>query len=355
MDAIDVALVHIKDDVLEVVNYNQYPIPKELQLSVRSITDSSTINNITELDIALGEQFATAVQQTLKSTHIRADEIKAIGSHGQTVLHLADTTQKRSLQIGDPNIIAYKTSITTVADFRRLDIAAGGQGAPLAPAFHQWYFRDHSINRVILNIGGIANITVLPIDTNRPILGFDTGPGNGLMDAWTQRHLNCDFDDDGKWAGSGIVDNSLLEILLADPYFADIPPKSTGKDNFNLNWLDKKLELVPHSVQGKDIQATLLELAARIISDAINEYADSASEILICGGGIHNPLLISRLSEMQADCTIASTEIYGIHPDAVEAISFAWLAMCRIENIESNIPSVTGATRKVTLGAVYQP
>jgi len=355
MDAIDVALVHIKDDVLEVVNYNQYPIPNDLQLSVRSITDSSTINKITELDVALGEQFATAVQQTLESTHIRSDEIKAIGSHGQTVLHLADATYKRSLQIGDPNIIAYKTSITTVADFRRLDIAAGGQGAPLAPAFHQWYFSDHSINRVILNIGGIANITVLPSDTNRPVLGFDTGPGNGLMDAWTQHHLNRDFDEDGKWAGSGIVDNSLLEILLADPYFADIPPKSTGKENFNLNWLDKKLKLVPHSVQEKDIQATLLELTARSISDAINEYADSASEILICGGGIHNPLLINRLSEMQADCTIASTEIYGIHPDAVEAISFAWLAMCRIENIESNIPSVTGAERTVTLGAVYQP
>jgi anhydro-N-acetylmuramic acid kinase len=355
MDAIDAALVNIDKQKLSVLAYQQFPIPREIQQQVRTVNSASSIQASTQLDAILGELFADAVQSLIKASAIKAKAIAAIGSHGQTILHLPEDKHPRTLQIGDANIIAYRTGITTVADFRRMDMAAGGQGAPLASAFHAWQFRNESIERAILNIGGMANLTLLPRDAEQAILGFDTGPGNALMDGWTQRHQNEDYDRDGTWAASGQCDEDLLQNLLHVPFFAAAPPKSTGKDDFNLVWLEQKLSEHTSTLSAADVQATLLELSARSISDAINSYAPNTEEILVCGGGIHNTGLMHRLKELSADKDIVSTANYGIDPDALEAIIFAWLAMCRMENTAANLPSVSGAKQTVILGGVYKP
>lgn len=354
MDAIDAALVKIDNNDLAVVQYRQYPIPATVKARVRSINSLSPVSIITELDVVLGQLFADAVINLLTLAGLKADAISAIGSHGQTVLHLPNGKYPRTLQIGDPARIAVNTGITTVADFRRNDIAAGGQGAPLACAFHVWRFRHTNINRAVLNLGGMANITLLPSDPSKNITGFDTGPGNALMDNWTQRHLNQDYDNEGKWAASGRSDELLLKSLLAEPYFQLEPPKSTGKDEFNLDWLLARIAKSGRQHAAVDVQATLLELTARSVSAAVTRYATSTQELLVCGGGVHNKTLMNRLAELLPDQTIVSTDKYGIDADAVEAITFAWLAKCRLENRPANIPSVTGATGPVLLGAIYQ-
>jgi len=270
-------------------------------------------------------------------------------------LHFPQANYPRTLQIGDPNIIAVNTGITTVADFRRSDIAAGGQGAPLASAFHAWRFRSTVTNRIVLNLGGMANITILPADITQPISGFDTGPGNALMDDWTQRHLHRDYDHNGEWATSGTCDHELLNLLLDETYFQLPSPKSTGRDDFNLAWLEQKLMRLNKLLPPENVQATLLELTARTISDAVFKSAASTQEILLCGGGTHNLALGQRLRQLLLNQLIVSTAQYGIHPDAVEAVTFAWLAKCRMDNCPANIPAVTGAKRLVMLGGVYQP
>jgi len=353
MDAIDAALVEIKNESLNVIHYHQYPIPSDIQLAIRSVNSELNLLDLTQIDVQLGELFADSVIDLLQQSNVSSTAVTAIGSHGQTVLHLPESKTPRTLQIGDPSIIAVRTGINTVADFRRHDIAAGGQGAPLAPAFHAWQFRSNKINRVILNLGGMANITVLPADDNKEILGFDTGPGNGLMDSWTQQHLNTDYDMNGKWAAEGACHQSLLDNFLDDPYFSLNPPKSTGKDAFNQQWLEQKLELVNMNIANADVQRTLLELSAVSISDAIKLHGREAKELLLCGGGIHNPLFVNRVETLMPDLDIVSTEKYGIHPDAVEAVAFAWLAKCRLDNFPGNIPSVTGAEKSVVLGAIY--
>jgi anhydro-N-acetylmuramic acid kinase len=354
MDAIDAALVEINNETLNVIHYHQYPIPSDLQLAIRSVNGELNLHDLTQLDVQLGELFAKSVLELLQQSNVYSSAVTAIGSHGQTVLHLPESNLPRTLQIGDPSIIAVRTGIKIVADFRRHDIAAGGQGAPLAPAFHAWQFRSNEVNRVILNLGGMANITVLPAKNNNEILGFDTGPGNGLMDSWTQQHLNMDYDMNGKWAAEGTCNQTLLDIFLEDPYFSLNPPKSTGKDAFNQKWLEQKLELVNMSIANADVQRTLLELSALSICDAIKHHGRDARELFLCGGGIHNPQFVNRLEALMPDLDIVSTEKYGIHPDAVEAVAFAWLAKCRLDNSPGNIPSVTGAEKSVVLGAIYQ-
>ncbi|MBT7950684.1 MAG: anhydro-N-acetylmuramic acid kinase [Gammaproteobacteria bacterium] len=354
MDAIDAALVEIKVQNVNVLAYEQFPIPNEIQNQVRNVNSATSIEEISELDAILGKLFADASLRLINSNNIDVDQICAIGSHGQTVLHMPEHNFPRTLQIGDANIIACQTGITTVADFRRMDMAAGGQGAPLASAFHAWYFRQSDKACAVLNIGGMANITLLPADPEKTVTGFDTGPGNALMDDWTQEHLGKDYDEDGDWAASGTVSERLLQALLQTPYFSAKPPKSTGKDDFNLQWLDQKLDEHGESVTIEDIQATLLELSAYSISDAINKLAPDSREILVCGGGIHNKQLMLRLKELLIEKEICSTEKYDIDPDALEAVVFAWLAKCRMENTAANLPSVTGASKKVLLGGVYK-
>ena len=353
-DAIDAALVELGGGDPDLIDYRQYPLEAGLQQALRSITPSSPIDLISELDYRLGECFGQAVSALLEANGMGAEQVRAIGSHGQTIMHLPETMPPRTLQIGDPNLIAGLTGITTIADFRRADMAAGGQGAPLAPAFHAWRFRSDRVNRVILNIGGIANITILPCSPGAEVRGFDTGPGNTLMDAWTQQCLGRDFDEQGNWAGSGRVQQELLKQMLSDPYFSAPPPKSTGKDDFNMAWLAKYRSETGNGCRDEDIQATLLELTAASISAAVATCAPATGEILVCGGGIHNTALLRRLQSLLSGISVKSTGEYGINPDAVEAVTFAWLARQRLENIPANLPSVTGARRTAVLGAVYE-
>jgi len=353
MDAIDAALVSIVDHELELIQYQQTPVSKTLKQAIRSINTESTLNEVSELDVIMGNLFAEASLQIIESADLSPEDIHAIGTHGQTVLHLPNDKHPRTLQIGDANIIAYQTGITTVADFRRMDIAAGGEGAPLAPAFHQWLFQNEKSNRVILNIGGMANITLLPANDKTTIKGFDTGPGNALMDEWIQQHLNQDFDKNGDWAKSGQCNQELLSTLLDEAYFKAVPPKSTGKDFFNLQWLENKISKLKMCIDSNDVQATLLEFSVITISDAIKKHAPDCDEILVCGGGIHNKIMIQRLRDLQTRAEINSTEKAGLNPDAVEAVAFAWLAKRRMENKFGNLTSVTGADDRVMLGAIY--
>jgi len=353
MDAIDTALVRIDENELELIQYQQIPISKNLQQTIKSINTKSTLDEISELDVIMGNLFAEASLQIIESGGLSPADIRAIGSHGQTILHLPNAKHPRTLQIGDANIIAYQTGITTVADFRRMDIAAGGEGAPLAPAFHQWLFQNEKSERVILNIGGMANITLLPANNKTAITGFDTGPGNTLMDEWIQQHLDQVFDEDGNWAKSGQCNQELLSVLLDEAYFKTTPPKSTGKDFFNLQWLEHKLSQSRLSIDPDDIQATLLELSVITISDAINNYAPDCDEILVCGGGVHNKFVMQRLRNLQTKAEINSTEKVGLNPDAIEAVAFAWLAKRRMENQFGNLTTVTGADDQVILGAIY--
>lgn len=354
MDAIDTALVNLSEDELELVHYEQYPIDNVIRTAVRELNKDSSIQKVTELDAVMGHCFADSVLKTLQTTGLKHEQISAIGSHGQTVLHLPDSDHPRTLQIGDPNLIAYKTRITTVSDFRRMDMAAAGQGAPLAPAFHAFKFRDPEKNRVILNIGGIANISILPAETKSPVTGFDTGPGNGLLDDWNRIHNKTVFDNNSEWATSGQANESLLSLLLQDGYFSLMPPKSTGRDYFNVQWLENLLKKNTENLPPEDIQATLLELSVQSIADAINTYAVKTDEVLVCGGGIHNERLLEKLRQKLESITIASTTIEGIDPDAVEAITFAWLASCRVNQHPPNLYRITGANENTLLGGIYE-
>lgn len=354
MDAIDAALVQFNDGLAVPVAYKQYPIAKGIRERLLSVSANTSVQVIAILDIQMGGLFADAVSDLLHSNNISQKMIMAIGSHGQTVLHEPDSPHPYTLQIGDPNLIAARTGILTIADFRRADIAAGGQGAPLAPAFHEFQFRHTEKDRVILNIGGMANITILPADREKPVTGFDTGPGNIFMDEWIRKHQNQPMDKDGSWAASGTVQTSLLSDFLTDPYFSTPPPKTTGRDYFNLEWLNSYLERNHSNHEPEDVQATLLAFTARTIADAILEHAHGTKEVLICGGGVHNGTLTGTIRKLLPDVTIGSTEIEGMDPDAIEAVTFAWLAKCRIDEQPANLPAVTGARKKVLLGAVYK-
>jgi anhydro-N-acetylmuramic acid kinase len=292
----------------------------------------------------LGEAFADAVNILIKKNHIHPLEIVAIGSHGQTLRHYP--ARRFTLQIADPNIIAAKTGITTVADFRRRDMANGGQGAPLVPAFHEKIFAEQGKNRVIVNIGGIANITLL---TSAPLQGYDTGPGNHLMNAWAQLHWQVPYDQKGIIASKGRIQKNLLEKLLEDPYFQTPAPKATGPEYFNLHWLKKYLSA---NIAKEDIQATLTELTAESIVREIKKNFTQC-EIYICGGGVHNDFLMERIRVLAAPNHVATTAIFGIDPDWMEAMAFAFLAKQTLEGKPGNITSVTGARAATILGGVY--
>lgn len=354
MDAIDVALVRFEENSLSLIAYRQLPYADEIRKTVRILSGDSTMEVVSRLDAVLGGLFADAILSVLEQTGVRAADVAAIGSHGQTILHLPDDQPPRTLQIGDPNIIARRTGIVTVADFRRMDMAVGGQGAPLAPAFHARYLRTRESDRVILNIGGIANVTLLPRDPAVEVTGFDTGPGNGLLDDWNQLHNGTPMDRDGEWAESGTAREDLLRELLADPYFELPPPKSSGRDYFNLEWLGRHLEAYPDA-EPEDVQATLLLLSAHSIADAIAREASSTTELYVCGGGVHNPRLLKELRHELPAVKIASTLELELDPDAVEAVTFAWLAKQRLDGAPGNLPAVTGAIQPVVLGGVYTP
>ena len=353
MDGIDAALVRLGDNSCETVATKSCPYPVELReaLLFASRNPSKTmVDDIGELDHWVGSCFRDAALELLSSSGTDNALVSAIGSHGQTIRHLPRAKRPFTLQIGDPNIIANGTGITTVADFRRRDIAAGGEGAPLAPAFHRWLFAEPDRHRVVLNIGGMANITVLP-SGDENVCGFDTGPGNGLMDAWIQQEKNSPFDESGIWASGGNVLAEFLARMLGDEYFKRAAPKSSGFEYFNLAWVQRHVGA--DKLSAIDIQASLLELTARSISDAIEQYAANTQELLVCGGGVHNSALIARLNAMMAPVDIHSTGDFGLDPDWVEAAAFGWLAKRTLLGQPGNLPSVTGARQSEVLGGIF--
>lgn len=353
MDGVDAALVDLSAIPRVVAGITQ-PMPAEIRdrLSEISTAHSSSFDKLGELDRRVGELFAAAANRLVHHAGIPATEVHAIGSHGQTIRHRPDNNFPYTLQIGDPNIITELTGITTVADFRRRDMAAGGQGAPLVPAFHATAFRAPGEHRVVLNLGGIANITILSADPATPPTGFDTGPGNTLLDAWIRKHQGRPYDDNGQWAATGAVHAALLESLFHDAYFDREPPKSTGREYFNLSWLERKVAAIG-AVTPVDVQATLCELTARSVADAIRRHASNTTAVLVCGGGSANNWLIHCLHRALPKLTVTSTEAYGIAPRWVEAAAFAWLAKQTLEGRPGNVPSVTGAGRPVVLGGIY--
>ncbi|MDD4914618.1 MAG: anhydro-N-acetylmuramic acid kinase [Methylococcales bacterium] len=350
MDGIDAALLDFSHDKATLQAFFYQPFPAELREKIHAISQAGQKILLTDygaLDTLLGHLFAEAALSLLAAAQIPAERILAIGSHGQTVYHAPEPPTPFTLQIGDPNIIAQRTGITTVADFRRRDIAAGGQGAPMVPAFHQAVFATDRQLRTIVNIGGIANITVL----DDKVAGFDTGPGNALLDIWHQQHRQQAYDDNGDWAGSGQVQAALLAALKDDPYF-DLPaPKSTGREYFSAPWLLQKLNPFP-AIKAEDVQATLCQLTADSIAEAIHRYAPRSEQILVCGGGAHNGQLM-RLLAKNMRCPVLSTAELGMDPDHVEACAFAWLARQTLNNLPGNLCSVTGAAAPVTLGGIY--
>lgn len=355
-DAIDAVLIKTHPH-LELIATHSSPIPTELQQQIHQVSDpqKGTIDQLGHLDHQLGNAFAKAVLELMSIANISPKMIIAIGSHGQTIRHRpSPNPHPFTLQIGDPNIIAEKTGITTVADFRRRDMALGGQGAPLVPAFHRAVFSTEKIDRAIVNIGGMANITWLPqAQLESEVIGFDTGPGNVLLDAWIQQHLQQRFDHNGNWAAQGKLNKPLLDLLLTEDFFQQSPPKSTGREMFNLTWLENRLESFNQIVSAVDVQRTLLELTAKTIADSIQTLSTHRKEIFVCGGGVFNQLLMKRLQDLLTPNTLASTTKLGFEPQWIEAMAFAWLAYRRTENKSGNICSVTGAKEPGVLGAIY--
>ena len=354
MDGIDAVLVSFTESGLELHATRVLPYPPALREALLSAIQEPLEVELDEsgkLDRQVGECFRDAAVALIESSGVDPVDVRAIGSHGQTIRHQPDAEPPFSLQIGDPKIISTGTTIITIANFRQADIAAGGQGAPLVPPFHEWLFRSEAINRVVINIGGIANITLLPAG-EADVRGFDTGPGNGLMDTWIQQHRERPFDASGQWAASGKVIGSLLSEFLADPYFALPPPKSTGFEYFNRHWLQ---QFDTERQKPVDVQATLCELTARTISKAISTHTCGVSEFFVCGGGVHNTDLMNRLRRHNPNTVVAGTSAVGLDPDWVEAVAFAWLAMRTLHGETGNLPSVTGASHKVVLGELHCP
>lgn len=356
VDSIDVALVDFSADQLQVKATFGLPYDERTRKKIFDLTrpGDNEIDRMGALDRQLGSLFAKAVNTLLAETGYTADDVAAIGSHGQTVRHRpqsAGTPDQFTLQIGDPNTIAQQTGITTVADFRRRDMAAGGQGAPLAPTFHQAMFSSSEQPRCILNIGGMSNVTYLPVDGR--VVGFDTGPGNALMDAWIHSFGSHNYDKGGAWAADGRVNRELLEKLLSHSFFRMKPPKSTGREDFNLSWVNAAVEQTITPLTPQDTQATLTELTAITISDALKVTCVEGTQVFVCGGGVHNTHLFNRLQQLMPEFTLDTTEALNLHPDWVEAVAFAWLAKRTLERLPGNLPSVTGASEPLVLGGVY--
>jgi anhydro-N-acetylmuramic acid kinase len=357
IDAIDSALVHCGESGISLVATLAHPVPATLADRIAEISHpgDNEIESMGRLDRELGHLFAEAVSALLALAGIEANQVRAIGCHGQTIRHrppsaLPDAASAFTLQIADPNTIAERTGITTVADFRRRDIAAGGEGAPLAPAFHAAAFASEGTRRAIVNIGGIANVSLL--DGAQLTGGFDSGPGNTLLDQWVRRHQGERFDRQGLWAASGQVLPALLDRLLADDYFSRSGPRSTGKETFNLEWLEHQLAQFDDAAPA-DIQATLAELTAASITSALELSGLAAEEVYVCGGGAHNTDLLKRLGKRLPGKVLQTTATLGIDPDWVEAVTFAWLAYRTLNSLAGNAPAVTGAAGERILGAIY--
>jgi anhydro-N-acetylmuramic acid kinase len=311
--------------------------------------DTVSLDALGALDATVALAFADAALALLQDAGVPRGRVRAIGSHGQTIRHRPQADPPFTWQLGDGNVIAERSGIDTVADFRRRDVAAGGQGAPLMPAFHAALLGSPQEDRAVLNLGGIANFTLLPVGGE--VRGFDTGPANALMDAWCERHTGRAYDADGAFAASGQVDAALLARLLADPWFALPPPKSTGREHFHLDWLQARMgeTVLPPA----DVQATLLDLTARTVADALQMTQPDTRRVLVCGGGVRNAVLMARLAAYLPQAIVESTAMHGLEPDYVEAMGFAWLAREALASRPGNLPAVTGASGRRILGTVF--
>ena len=352
LDGLDVAIVDFEQQLPALHACASRPIPDDLRAGLLDLCHgrNDSLGRVAEMDVCFGRWCAKMINELLKSHRLDRHDIHAIGHHGQTIRHCPDHDPPYTVQIGDPNTIAELTGITTIADFRRGDIAAGGQGAPLVPAFHEILFRSASTDRVIVNIGGIANLTILPADISKPVTGFDCGPGNVLLDLWVHQQLGKTRDEKGDWAASGAVSDTLLAALLRDDFFNRAPPKSSGREYFNLSWLER------YPVAGlapQDVQASLCRLTAETIVDATNAHAPQPSEIIACGGGVHNLALMDALRHLYQAGSVRSSAEYGVPPDWIEAMAFAWLARQTLHGKAGNLPSVTGARHPLVLGGIY--
>lgn len=351
LDGIDIALSRFDDThQAHCLDALCLPFPDDLRQQLLDLCSPSS-DELFQAGIAgnaWARLAADGVAQLLARQHASPDQVRAIGSHGQTVRHHPE--HGFSLQIGAPSLLAELTGIDVIADFRSRDLAAGGEGAPLVPAFHHWLLSSPETTRTLVNIGGFANLTILR--PGHSVFGFDSGPGNALMDNWAQRHIGTPYDANGQWAAEGEVHRALLDRMLADPYFARSGPKSTGREYFHEAWLAEHLQHVP-GVSAKDVQATLAALTATTIVTSLKQAANDTSELFICGGGARNAHLMNLLQQLLPEQKIQSTEALGVSPDWMEAMAFAWLAWRFDQRLTGNLPSVTGARGERILGALY--
>jgi len=349
LDGLDIALIE-QTSAIRLVATHYIPMPDSLRAELLGLCASGP-DEIARSAIAQHHWVnlaAQGVHALLNNQDLKPEAIRAIGSHGQTIRH--EPARGFTVQIGNPALLTELTGITVVSDFRSRDVAAGGQGAPLVPAFHEALFEERTGNQAVLNVGGFSNLSL--IEPTKPVAGFDCGPGNVLMDAWIQQQRGENYDRNGDWAKTGTVEPELLEALLSDPFFITQGPKSTGREVFNLPWLEQHLSRLP-PLAAENVQATLLELTALTIVTALQSAQTDTRELLVCGGGAHNSALMTRLAALLPGTTVASTATHGVDPDWVEAMAFAWLAHCCLEGIAANRPSVTGARGLRVLGAIY--
>ncbi|QSZ40694.1 anhydro-N-acetylmuramic acid kinase [Sulfurimonas aquatica] len=346
LDGVDIALCDIDKSSCKLLAFEEYPFPKTLKEEVLSIINGVvTLKELGTLDAKLGELYSETLSQFLRSQKLNTKDINAIGLHGQTLWHEPHSKHPFSMQLGDANRVVAKTGIKTVADFRRMDIANGGEGAPFAPAFHKFLFEKLEGNIAVLNIGGMANITLL----GSTLRGWDTGCGNVLLDMWMSKTQEKSYDKNGEFAQGGKVISELLEDMLNDEYFKKEPPKSTGREYFNESWFAKFLPIF-NAYKDRDIMRTLLELTAKTVANDLNKT--DATKLILCGGGTRNGFLVKRLSEL-CSCEINRSEEFGVSSDALEAMAFAWLAYKRINNEVVELSSVTGSKKDSQLGAIY--
>lgn len=346
LDGIDITLCEIDENHCKEIHSKEYSLPLDTKEKIlHIIANETTLEKIGQLHTQLGLLFAESINDFLQTYNLSKEDIKAIGLHGQTLWHDPNSPYPFSMQLGSPSVVYAKTSIAVVNDFRNIDIANGGQGAPFAPVFHKFLFSHFKQKIAVVNIGGMANITFL----NENLRGWDTGPGNVLLDYWTHKIQNQPYDRNGDFAKSGAVNQALLNHLMSDPYFKKLPPKSTGREYFNSSWLEQHLKDF-QTIKEEDIQRTLLEVTALSIT---NEIEKTDIELLVvCGGGAKNKFLIERLNQL-SDKQVTISDTFNISSDFMEAMAFAWLAYKRVHKSYVELCSVTGATKNSILGGLY--
>jgi len=353
VDAIDISAVRIEKSAYKIIDSKSYIYPEEIRNKVLAISrrekpfDSESIR---KMDHKIGEIYSESINNFIDLQTFNKNNIRAIGIHGQTIEHSPNAKVPRSLQIGNAELVAKNIGVTCIANFRNADIQAGGQGAPLAPIFHSWLFRSENHNIAVINIGGISNISILK---NEEVSGYDLGPGNVLLDAWSQHNDKGEYDYNGGWAVTGELNNDLLDLLLKDEFIRREPPKSTGTDYYNLNWIQEKISSTGLTIKPADVQCTLTEYSARIILQSINSGI-VFDQVILCGGGTKNSFLFESIKN-KYNGKIYKTNDFGIDASDIESIGFAYLAYLRVKEVEIDLSKITGSSKKVLLGKVFSP